>query len=80
MINGIFSIVLGLLTLFTLVGFAGLITGTFAIVYGFMGLSLAKRLPNNAGRAQAIVGIVLGFLGWFLVILSFIIRSAATGS
>src|SRR5579863_2902038 len=77
---GIISIVLSLLTLFTLVGFAGVITGAFAIIYGFIGLNMAKQLPNNAGRGQAITGIVLGIVGLVLVILSFIIRSSVQGS
>lgn len=76
MINGIISLILSLLTLFTLVGFAGLITGTFAIIYGFTGLRTAKQLPNRTGYGQAIAGIVLGFAGWFLVILSLVIRGA----
>ena len=80
MLNGFISIVLSLLTLITLVGFAGLITGTFAIVYGFMGLKVAGHLPNNAGRGQAITGIVLGFAGWLLVIVSFIIRGSTIPS
>jgi len=77
MINGIISLVLSLLTLFTLVGFAGLITGTFAIIYGFMGLKTARQLPNRLGYGQAVAGIILGFAGWFLVILSLVIRGAA---
>ncbi|HZO75006.1 MAG TPA: DUF4190 domain-containing protein [Ktedonobacteraceae bacterium] len=76
MINGIISLILSLLTLFTLVGFAGLITGTFAIVYGFIGLKTAKQLPNRLGYGQAVAGIILGFAGWFLVILSLAIRGA----
>ena len=79
MIYGILSIVLGVLTLATLVGYAGLITGTFAIIYGFIGLNRAKRLPGNVGRAQAIVGIVLGSAAWFLVIASLIVRAAMQG-
>jgi len=77
MINGIISVVLSLITLFALVGAAGLITGTFAIVFGFMGLNTAKQFPNNAGRGQAITGIVLGFVAWFLIIISFILRTTA---
>ena len=75
MINGIISIVLSLLTLFTLIGFAGVITGTFAIIHGLRGLSIAQRLPNKVGYGQAITGIVLGCLGWLIVILSFVLRS-----
>jgi len=74
MINGIISLILSLLTLFTLVGFAGLITGTFAIIYGFVGLRTARQLPTRLGYGQAITGIILGFTGWFLVILSLVIR------
>ena len=81
MIYGFISIVLSLLTLVTLVGFAGLITGTFAIVYGFVGLNFAKRFPNKPGTGQAVTAIVLGTLAWLLVIISFFLRSSIpTGS
>ena len=76
MINGFISLVLSLITLFTLVGYAGVITGTFAIVYGFIGLNQSNKLPNNVGRTQAITGIALGFVAWFIVILSLIMRMA----
>ena len=76
MIQGFISLAFSLLTLFTLVGYAGLITGTLAIVYGFMGMNAASKLPNKAGRGQALTGVVLGFIAWGIVILSFIIRSA----
>jgi hypothetical protein len=79
MINGIISICLGVITLLSLVGAAGLITGTFAIIYGFIGLNRAKRLPNNVGRGQAIAGIVLGFVAWCLVILSLLLRNSIAG-
>lgn len=75
MIYGFISLVLGVVTLFTLVGFAGIITGTFSIVYGIMGLNFAKRFPNNPGTGQAVTGIVLGGLAWLLVIASFLLRS-----
>jgi hypothetical protein len=73
-INGIISLVLSLFTIFTLAGFAGLITGTLALVYGFTGLRAAKQLPNNMGRRQAIIGMVLGSIAWFVVLLLLIIR------
>jgi len=75
-INGFVSLILSVFTPVTLAGFAGLITGTLAIVYGFMGLSTAKQLPGDMGRRQAIIGIVLGFVAWFVVILSLIVRAA----
>ncbi len=75
MIDGIISIALSMITLFTQAGIAGVITGTFAIFYGFTALKIAKQLPGNAGRTQAITGIVLGFVAWFLIIVSLIIRS-----
>ena len=62
-INGFISLVLSVFTLFTLAGFAGLITGTLAIVYGCLGLRAARQLPSDLGRRQAIIGIVLGGLG-----------------
>jgi len=76
-INGFVSLVLSVFTLVTLAGFAGLITGTLAIVYGFMGLGTAKQLPGDMGRRQAIIGIALGFMAWFVVILSLIVRAAS---
>jgi hypothetical protein len=80
MVYGIISVVLALFTLVNAYGFAGLITGSFAIIYGFMGLNLAGKLPNNSGRGQAITGLVLGIVALLLLIFSFIIRSANPGS
>jgi len=76
MIYGIISLVLGLFTLFTLIGFAGLITGTFAVIYGIGSLNFAKRFPNHPGMGQAIAAIVLGGLAWLLVLVSFSLRSS----
>jgi uncharacterized membrane protein HdeD (DUF308 family) len=80
MIYGFISLALSLITLLQAVGAAGIITGTFAIIYGFTALKIAKRFPGKPGRGQAITGIVLGFIAWFLIIVSLIIRSAASGS
>ena len=80
MIYGFISIFLAMITLLQQVGAAGVITGTFAIFYGFTSLKVAKQLPGNVGRGQAITGIVLGFVAWFLVIASLIIRSTISGS
>jgi len=79
MINGFISLALSLLTLITLAGFAGIFTGTLAIIYGCMGLNRAMQLPNRSGRGQAITGIVLGLAAWFMVIFSLIIRHAVHG-
>lgn len=72
--NGVISIILGVVTLFSLVGWAGLITGTLAIVRGVQALNQSKRLPGNAGRGQAIAAIVMGVLAWMFVLLSFALR------
>lgn len=72
--SGVLSLILALVTLFSLVGFAGLITGSFAIYRGITGLTLSNRLPGNAGRVQAIAAIVLGVLAWLLVLMSFALR------
>ena len=80
MIYGILSVVLGMLTLVTLVGFAGIITGIFAVIYGFIALNASKTLPNNMGRGKALAGIILGFAAIGLVIVSFIIRAGASSS
>ncbi|HEY5005459.1 MAG TPA: hypothetical protein VII61_20020 [Ktedonobacteraceae bacterium] len=50
------------------------------MIYGFTALKIAKRLPGNPGRGQAITGIVLGFVAWFLIIISLIIRFTPSGS
>ena len=80
MVYGIISVVLGMLTLVTLAGFAGVITGIFAVIYGFTALNASRTLPNNMGRGKALTGIILGFAAIGLVIISFIIRGAANGS
>lgn len=74
--SGVFSLILSLVTLYSLLGFAGVITGTFAIVRGFTALNQAKTLPGNVGRGQAIAAIVMGVLAWIFVLLSFVLRSA----
>ena len=79
LIYGLISIFLALITLAQKVGAAGVITGTFAIIYGFTSLKVAKQLPGNGGRTQAIIAIVLGFVAWFIVIVSLIIRSTGNG-
>jgi hypothetical protein len=76
-INGLISLVLSVFTLVTLAGFAGLITATLAIVYGFLGLRVAKQLPNTMGRRQAAIGLGLGCVAWLVVILSLIVRAAS---
>jgi hypothetical protein len=73
-INGLVSLILGVFTFATPAGFAGLITGTLAIVHGFLGLRAAKQLPGNMGRKQAIIGMAMGGVAWFIVILALIIR------
>jgi hypothetical protein len=40
----------------------GIVIGILAIVFSSIGLSRAGRLPENAGRAMAITGLVLGIL------------------
>ena len=69
------SLILGLVTLYSLVGFAGLITGTFAIIRGVAALNQSKRLPGNVGRGKAIAAIVMGMLTWTFVLISFLLRS-----
>ncbi len=76
--SGIISLVLSSITLFSLVGFAGLITGTFAIARGVMALKQSKQLPGNVGRGQAIAAIVMGALAWAFVLLSLALRSAGS--
>src|SRR6185312_7169879 len=58
--SGVISIVLAVVTIVSAYGFAGLITGAFAIYRGITALSVAKRIPGNPGRVQAMLAIVLG--------------------
>jgi hypothetical protein len=74
-INGVISLVVSTFTFFTIAGFAGLVIGTFAIIYGIMGVRLAWRLPNKAGWGQALIGIALGLLAWCIVIAASIFRA-----
>jgi len=70
------SIVLALITFASQLGAAGIITGTFAIYRGFMGLNYANRLPNGTGKAQAIIAICLGVTSDLLVIITLIAQVA----
>ena len=70
LVYGILSLVLALLTLASGVGFAGLITGTFAIVYGVQSRNAAKRFPGIGGEGKALAGIILGAVALGLLVLS----------
>lgn len=74
-INGVIAFLVSLLTLTTVAGFAGLVIGAFAMLYGFLGLRLARRLPDKAGRGQALVGIALGLTACCIVIGASILRA-----
>jgi hypothetical protein len=75
LIDGCLSIVLSLITFYNQYGIAGIFTGTFAIVYGVMGLNIAQRLPNKAGQMQAIAAIILGCISDTLVIITLILQA-----
>jgi hypothetical protein len=47
---------------FSLIPCLGAILGPIAIILGFLGFSYANKHPKAAGKAHAIVGIVLGSL------------------
>ncbi len=66
--SGIISIVLAVITFVSAYGFAGIITGSFAIYRGIVALRRASVLPGNPGRIQAIFAIVLGSLALLLVL------------
>lgn len=74
LISGVLSIILVLVTIISQVGFAGLITGAFAIYRGITALTIANRQPGNPGRVQAILAIVLGALALLLLLASFALR------
>jgi hypothetical protein len=76
LISGVLSIVLVLVTIISQVGFAGLITGAFAIYRGITALTIANRQPGNPGRVKAILAIVLGALALLLLLASFALRGS----
>ena len=76
MTYGFLSLVLSLLTTLSQIGFAGLITGTFALIRGVSALNQSKHLPGSVGRGKAIAAIVMGILAWTFVLISFALRSA----
>lgn len=47
---------------FALIPCVGVLLGALALIFGFMGLSHARKHPESSGKAHAIVGIVLGSL------------------
>ena len=72
MILGILSVSLGLcLAAFCYVG--NLILAIPAIVLGFIGLNTSKQTPDQVGRAQALTGIITGFVSVGLTILFIIL-------
>jgi hypothetical protein len=75
LIDGCLSIVFSLITFYNQYGIAGVFTGTFAIIYGVMGLNIAQRLPNKAGQVQAIIAIILGTISDALVVITLVIQS-----
>ena len=46
LLYGVLSLFLGLLTLLSVVGFAGAVTGTFALFYGVLACQQANRSPS----------------------------------
>ncbi len=54
----------------------GAILGVLAIVFGFLGLSYAKKHPEARGKGHAITGIVLGVICVLLWIVGPIVLAA----
>lgn len=80
MTYGIIAIVFSVITFAAAVGGAvglgGIITGTFAVIYGFQGLNWAKRLPNNDGRGKSLTGVILGFIALGIVVIALLVDVA----
>ena len=74
-INGVIALLVSFLALATVAGFAGLVIGAFAAIYGLRGLRWARHLPNRTGRRQAHIGIVLGLLACSIVLAAIIFRA-----
>lgn len=78
MTYGFIAIAFSIITFFinttgAYIGIGGLITGTFAVIYGFQGLNWAKRLPNNAGQGKSLTAVILGFIALGIVVISLLI-------
>jgi hypothetical protein len=78
MYSGIISIILASLTFFSQIGFAGLITGIFAIYRGMRALSRSQQVPGSPGRTKALLAIVLGVLALVLIFASFALRGSGS--
>jgi hypothetical protein len=80
MTYGFIAIVFSLITLIAAlggaIGIAGIFTGMAALVYGFQGLSWAKRLPNNDGFGKSLTGVILGFIALGIVAIALLINIA----
>ena len=63
------SLILGILAVVTInfIGILGMLCAVGAIVCGFIGLSQVKK-TNEGGKNMAIVGIVLGFAAFILMV------------
>lgn len=61
---------------FALIPCVGGVLGVLAIVFGFLGLSHAKKFPEARGQAHAITGIVLGVICCLLWIVGPIVLMA----
>ena len=80
LVYGIISVVLGTITLVSQLGFAGIITGSFAVFYGITSLNVANKYPTKPGRGQAIAGIVLGSIAILFALISIVLQVSRTAS
>jgi hypothetical protein len=74
LISGILSLLFGAITLVSLIGIAGLFTGTLAIVRGAAVLKQSKHAPGNSGRRAALAAMIMGTVALICVLLSIVIR------
>lgn len=70
---GVAALVIGILAVLGIVGFGipGIVLGVVALIFGFVGLSVAKS--RGAGKGQSVAGIILGAIGIIGGVLFFIL-------
>ena len=71
---GVVGVFLGLIPILAV---PALICGLLAVIFGFVGLSAARRTPGRSGQGMAIAGVALGTAAIGLSIVGFVIVANA---
>ena len=71
---GVVGVFLGLIPILAI---PALICGVLAVIFGFVGLSAARKNPGRSGQGMAIAGVALGTAAIALSIVGFVIVANA---